>query len=322
MTEFTFAHLTDLHLPILAPPHWRTLMNKRALGYSSWRRKRCKTNRLEPLEALVADIQDHSIDASFITGDLVNLALPAEFCDAKKWLDQRFEGMDTVFVPGNHDTYVRAPWSQTLGTLSDRMVGTRLDDARKRPPSGPDDFPFIKKYHSESKSGNAQKFSIAIVSANSSPPTAPGLATGTLGDAQISRIEAALTKSRDNGDFRVLLLHHPVNDNVVSARKALTDRDKLREIIARVGVDLVLHGHAHIPLINEIETPTSPAPVLGGGSASHSMMKGAYRPACYNLIAVKKEPRHWSVTVQVRELDLARNTLFTVKTLEFNRPLT
>lgn len=52
-----FAHLSDPHLTSLQGVRWRQLMNKRMLGYLSWRRKRRAEHRGEVLDALLEDLQ-------------------------------------------------------------------------------------------------------------------------------------------------------------------------------------------------------------------------------------------------------------------------
>ncbi|MEM8772571.1 MAG: metallophosphoesterase [Pseudomonadota bacterium] len=315
--DAVFAHLTDLHLPILAKPDWTTLMNKRLLGYLSWRRKRKDRHKLSALEAVAAEIRKDKPAAALITGDIVNIALPEEFRDAERWLEQWLSEVDTAYAPGNHDTYVAAPWDDTIGLLQRHMIGRRRDDSTLRAPQDASDFPYVQTYGS--KTDNSA--SIAVIAANSSPPTAPGLASGALGQAQIDRIEASLESAGKHGQFRILLLHHPLNDQVVSERKALRDRRTLQQAISRAGVELVLHGHAHVSLVNEVATPTGNAPVLGGGSASHPRAEGRYRSARYNRIAITREADAWSIVSDIRELDPAAKKLATVQTLTFKRPL-
>ncbi|VAV98964.1 putative phosphohydrolases, Icc family [hydrothermal vent metagenome] len=305
-----FAHLTDIHLPIREKPRFIALANKRVLGYLSWSRRRIDLHKQEACDALAADMAAQGCDAAVISGDLVNIALPAEFEDARRWLDDRFEGVPTVFAPGNHDTYVRADWARTLGLLSPYMLGDHIgqDDAREA--SGFDDFPFLRHF--------AGAEDAAFIVANSAPSTAPGLASGRLGDEQIARIKQMLIDTRRQ--FQVLVLHHPVNDGVEPARKALSDREKLRKMIAETGVDLVLHGHTHAPVFGAVETPSGLAPVIGGGSASHPYGRGKYRPARYNLFSLSKlQGGRWRLELAIRELDPDKNTVATIESRRYER---
>src|SRR6202451_3447050 len=86
MAAFTLAHLLDPPFPPLPAARLRDLANKRALGYLNWRRNRRKFHRRDVLDALVSDLQAQGPDHSAITGDLVNLALEAEFAPSQAWL--------------------------------------------------------------------------------------------------------------------------------------------------------------------------------------------------------------------------------------------
>src|SRR3974377_1103032 len=88
MAAFTLAHFSDPHLPPLPKPRVHELAGKRMLGYLNWTRNRQKYYRREVLDALVADMQAQAPDHIAVTGDLVNLALEAEFALALSWLNQ------------------------------------------------------------------------------------------------------------------------------------------------------------------------------------------------------------------------------------------
>src|SRR3981189_1383127 len=87
MAAFTLAHLSDPHLPPLPAPTLRELAGKRAFGYLNWTRNRHKVHRREVLDALVSDLQAQTPDHIAVTGDLVNLALEAEFAPSLTWLE-------------------------------------------------------------------------------------------------------------------------------------------------------------------------------------------------------------------------------------------
>ncbi len=303
-----FAHITDIHLPILERPSFPALLNKRALGYLSWRRRRASRHKIWAAEVLADDIARSGCHAVLISGDLVNIALASEFRHASTWLDKKLGQLPVVFTPGNHDTYVKADWAETLGLLSHHMVGCREPGGPDRPPRDFNDFPFVRRI-----SGLEN---IAIIGANSAPSTAPGLASGALGPAQIEHIRTMLAGAR--GEFRILMLHHPANAGVVSRRKALDDGKALRAMLAETGVELVLHGHAHTPHLGAVKTPDGKAPVVGGGSASHPASHGRYRPARYNMFTLTKNPAGvWVLEMDVRELSPQAQTVSIVETLKF-----
>jgi hypothetical protein len=75
--------------------------------------------------------------------------------------------------------------------------------------------------------------------------SAPFLATGRLGERQLRRLDRMLEQTAGAGLFRVVLLHHPPAAHTVRWRKSLLDGAALREVIAKRGAELTLHGHAH-----------------------------------------------------------------------------
>jgi 3',5'-cyclic AMP phosphodiesterase CpdA len=296
------AHLTDLHFAIETPPRARDLLSKRALGYLSWRRTRRFQHSTDALAAIFADCRAAAPDLTVITGDATNIALPSEFAVAERALRGGLDAGATVFTPGNHDTYVEAPWEGGLGRLAFLTRGERIGESGQREARGRQDFPFVRR------TGG-----VAVILVHSAPPTAPGLATGLLGPAQRERLRAELVAARERGEARVLALHHPVTDGAVSRRKALHDGPSLRALIAEAGVDLVLHGHMHASYWASVETPEGPRPVAGGASASHLCAHGDFRPARYNLFDIRREEGGLSITVEVRELDPASGRVDTAE---------
>lgn len=291
------------------------LLNKRVLGYQSWLRKRRKRHQRWTLDCLIEDLTAQGCDAALISGDIVNLALPEEFSDAASWLDSAFAGLPTAMVPGNHDSYVSLPWAQGMGKLDTHMRGWAQLGASgpSAPPSGPTDFPFVADIpHTQH---------VCVIAANSAPPTAPGLASGSLGEGQISRIANALEAAQAAGLYTILMLHHPITQGVVSWRKGLDDAPALRAVLKGVGADLVLHGHTHFPCLNMAETPRGDIPVFGGGSASHAGSHGRYKPARYAVLDITKAPDgRWETRIDVRGVDMDTRAVSTVETHYFTTP--
>ena len=108
MAAFTLAHLSDPHLPPLPSPRLSELMGKRAFGYLNWTRNRHRYHRRDVLDVLMSDLQAQVPDHIAVTGDLVNLALEAEFAPATAWLESVGSPERVTAVPGNHDAYIRA----------------------------------------------------------------------------------------------------------------------------------------------------------------------------------------------------------------------
>lgn len=247
MSIFRLAHLSDLHLP---PPRgafgWRDLLSKRLLSRIAWRRKH-REHRPEVLEVVIADLKAHAPDHIAITGDLTNYASRAEYEAARVWLQALGPARDITVSPGNHDALVGArdgdsfaAWTPWLG-----------DD-------GEATFPQVRV-----------RDGVALFNLCSAVPTAPHLATGRLGQAQLDRLDALLGDPAYRDAFRVLLIHHPPVPGAVARRKSLEDLDALRALLARHGADLVLHGHAHEAMVSTAPGPDGATiPVLGVPSAS------------------------------------------------------
>ncbi len=172
MAAFTLAHLSDPHLPPLPAARWRDLLGKRALGYVNWTRNRHKYHRREVLDALVSDLQAQAPDHIAVTGDLVNLALEAEFAPSQAWLESVGTPDRVTVIPGNHDAYVRA----TRHRFAEAW-GSYLDGDAARP--GGTGFPSLRR-----------RGPLALVSVSSAVPTPPLMATGRLGRTQLQALTA------------------------------------------------------------------------------------------------------------------------------------
>src|SRR5262249_40575853 len=104
---FALAHLSDPHLAPLPDPRWSELIGKRVTGYINWQRNRRFIHDRGALATIVADLKMQSPDHIAVTGDIANIALPAEFPQGRDWLENLGSAQDVTFVPGNHDIYVR-----------------------------------------------------------------------------------------------------------------------------------------------------------------------------------------------------------------------
>lgn len=277
MSTFRLAHLSDPHLP---PPagsfRWRDAASKRLLSRFAWRRKQHR-HRPDVLEAITADVRAAAPDHVAVTGDLTNFATPEEFAAAAAWLERLApEGALTV-SPGNHDALVAAgaperfaPWRRWLGDGEG------------------DSFPHLRV-----------RGHVALVNLCSATPTAPHLAQGSLGAGQLERLAEILRRTGDEGLYRVLMVHHPVTPGVVSGRKALTDARALQEVLAAVGAELVLHGHAHEAVFRAARGPKGPIPVLGVPSAS--VPPGGHdAPARWHAIDITRTPDGFATRVTAR----------------------
>jgi 3',5'-cyclic AMP phosphodiesterase CpdA len=281
MTAFTLAHLSDPHLPPLPAARLRDLAGKRALGYLNWTRNRHKYHRREVLDALVADMQAQRPDHIAVTGDLVNLALDAEFLPAQAWLESVGTPEHVTVIPGNHDAYVRATQHRFASTFGEYLRGDAGTEGEA--------FPFLRR-----------RGPLALIGVSSAVPTPPLMATGTLGRAQLDTLDRQLSQLPAEDAFRVLLVHHPLHSD--SRIKRLTDSKALRAVLKARGVDLILHGHDHIHSTMWIEGADKHIPAIGVPSAS-ALAHKHYPAAAYNLFTVEREGNQWRCMQTVRGID-------------------
>ena len=279
MAAFTLAHLSDPHLPPLPAARLRDLAGKRALGYLNWTRNRHKYHRREVLDALVADLRAQRPDHVAVTGDLVNLALEAEFAPSRAWLESVGAAEHVTVIPGNHDAYVRATSHRAAEAWDDYLRGDEANGAT---------FPFLRR-----------RGPVALIGASSAVPTAPLMATGRLGLIQLAALDRILAQLSTEQAFRVLLVHHPLQS---TARvKRLTDSRKVHALLRKYGVELVLHGHDHIHSTMWFDGPKGRIPAIGVPSAS-AIAHRHYPAAAFNLFSIERENGAWRCEQTVRSV--------------------
>jgi 3',5'-cyclic AMP phosphodiesterase CpdA len=139
----------------------------------------------------------------------------------------------------------------------------------------------------------------ALIGLTSACPSAPFLATGSLGPTQLKRLDEILEQTGRQELFRILLIHHPPVAGTVGWRKRLTDASALSGLLARHCVEMVLHGHAHRLSVLHYSGARGDFPVIGVPSASALGSKPDHR-ARYHVYEVSHSPGGWAVRISVR----------------------
>ncbi len=286
---FRLAHLSDPHLGPLPPARLHELASKRVLGFLNWHLHRARAvMQGDSVKAIVSDIQSASVDHIAVTGDLINIGLPAEMTNARTWL--RSVGRPDVvsLVPGNHDAYVPGVLERAVGSWGPYMAG---DDAAAG------DFPYVRR-----------RGSVTIIGVSSAIPTGPFMATGLVNASQCETLRTILRDTAAEGLFRVVLIHHLAIEGGTKWQSRLLRPEPLRTVIADVGADLMLHGHTHKTTTHWLPGPTSPVPVIGVQSASlqPSLQK---RGAGWNLFEIDGGPGAWRITHIDRGFALGDNKI-------------
>lgn len=253
------------------------MLNKRVLGYLSWRRRRRFVHAPDVLADVVADVKARGFDHIAVTGDLTHVGLPAECRVAATWLRALGKPDEVTVIPGNHDRYVRADWSETVGRWSEYLAG---DDPRAASEAM---FPSIRV-----------RDRVAIIGLDSATPSAPMFATGRIGEAQRERLAALLEQARQRGLFRLVLIHHSPLPQGHRWRKRLTDAAALLGVLQRQGAELVVHGHGHQRRIDAVATSQGEMVVVAAPSAS---LVGAGRGG-YNGYQISPAGTGWRVEVR------------------------
>ena len=279
---YTIAHLTDPHLPLLAEETglFAAMPDKRLSGILSWRLKRRHIHLPQILSLLTDDIHAHRPLHIVLTGDLLNVSLPREYLRATDWLGQLGTPADVSLTPGNHDAYMPGAFEAGGNPWTPYM---QSDD-----PSMDAAFPYCRI-----------RGGIALIGVSTAVPTRLFSAAGELGANQLRALAELLAAQGKAGRMRILMLHHPPGLAGASRRKGLRDRAALQQVLAQHGAELVLHGHTHTGVLDQIPGPHGPIPVLAPSSAS--ALDPHREHARWHLLEISSpSPGQWQTHVTVR----------------------
>jgi 3',5'-cyclic AMP phosphodiesterase CpdA len=272
----TLAHLSDVHLPLEAGfdvRHWNV---KRVLGWLNWQRKRRFIHTRAALDLIVADLLAQRPDHILVSGDLVNIALPGEYEAALAWLHALGTPGDVSVVPGNHDIYVPLGSEPGVARWSAYMKSDAYGAEVCRacfPSTVGLSFPYVRRLGP-----------VALVGVNSAIETPIGYALGRVGVDQLERLGRVLEHLRASGLMRLVMIHHPPLVGLAPDRRALMDAKELEQVLARAGAELVIHGHNHKVMANQLGA----VQVAGIGSASAARAYHSEGAATYNVMRVSR----------------------------------
>ncbi len=300
------AHLTDIHLPPVPVPQLRELSLKRLLGFLNWHRSRKFLHNADVVERIVRDLKQQNFDHLIVSGDLVNLALEAEFVAGAEWMARLGPTENISFVPGNHDYYGSAEnfTARTAhhGTASVAPLSAYMQSDYHQS----DTLQPVRDFLSGAGNGPLQSFlkvvgEVAIIGLNSAIPTPPFKAYGELDAASLAFLEDCLPALKRAGFYRCVVLHHPPIAGLTPARRALRNAQELNAQLVIYGAELVLYGHNHRQQVNRLETSDGFCHVVGTPSAS-ICKAGPYDRARYNLFHIERTKDSWKTSMQGRGL--------------------
>jgi 3',5'-cyclic AMP phosphodiesterase CpdA len=274
---FILAHLSDPHLAPLPKARLHELFGKRITGFANWYYRRRVIHDPAVLARLVAGLKATGTDHIAVTGDFANIALPAEFEQARAWLAGLGGPYDVTAIPGNHDAYVRGALAMMQHACGAYMRGDNQGEA----------FPFLRR-----------RGPVALIGLSTAVPTAPLMATGWLGENQIKRLGGLLDGLKREGLFRTVLIHHPPASEAARHKRLVDAADFLRVIAGR-GAELIIHGHDHIHQLHWLDGPDGRVPAIGVPSASAA--PGTSQDAAgYNLYRIDGQPGAWRCEMETR----------------------
>jgi 3',5'-cyclic-AMP phosphodiesterase len=214
------------------------------------------------LETAVAEIVDLGPDLVVVGGDLTTEGYPAEFREARAFLEPLFENSLTVLViPGNHDAknvgflhFVDAFGPGDVEDKGDRILSLKVP--------GP---------------GDADPVRVQVAAIDSSKPD---LAEGEVGRERYRWIRDQFAAE---ADFRIFVLHHhlvPV-PGTGRERNTVWDAGDVLALLAELDVDVVLSGHKHVPYLWLLDHVL----IVNSGTVSTYRLRGYTRPS-YNTLTV------------------------------------
>ena len=282
--SYTLGHVSDVHLaPVALSDIFKNFSLKRLIGGMSWNLRRRRFHHRKMADALRADVLAQAPDHVCFTGDLVNISAPGEFKRGLAWLKEFGSGEWISFVPGNHDAYVPVDAAQSLGLFGEYFTSpTRAAEENFT-------FPFVRL-----------RRNVAIIGLTSACPQPLYKAGGTLGARQLTVLATLLSDLGRRGFYRAVMIHHPPLEGLTISPRALTDANGLTAVLQQHGAELVMHGHNHRHMRNELLTVGGRAEVIGVPSASMAPDHG-HDVAAWNLYRISRANGAWITEVVVRQ---------------------
>ena len=271
------AHCSDLHLLSHDGARWLDLANKRWIGAMNLLSSRSRHYHVDAFDHMVDDMNEQGIEHVLCTGDVTNLALEQEFRFARGKFDRLAGGPEHVTViPGNHDAYVAqgiAYFASVFDEYHRSDAGWTWTDADRDIDDIGDDlrWPIVRT-----------RGELAVIGISTSRATPWFTAYGRVGPGQLARVRKALSDSRLAAKARLVAIHHPpAGKRAFNKIRGLRDHAAFAQVIAEVGADLIVHGHEHQDLVEELAGPGGPVPVRGIASGTYHHNKpdriGRYR---------------------------------------------
>jgi len=248
------AHLSDLHILDLKNVGPRDFLGRRLVGSVNLLTRRRGAHSTGIFERLLEDLIEQNPDHSVITGDLSNLALESEFERVAAYLRLLWGYERLSVIPGNHDYY----------------TPEAVHDRRFEKTFYPYMFPEFSDLDAEFYPYGKRLGSVSIFGLCSAVLPPVGFAWGEVKQPQMMRFVQLVHEPRFRNTFKIVLVHHHFHERrgLGEFTATMQRRDELADLLLENGVDLVLHGHDHIPRFGWLTGAGRRIPVIGAGSAT------------------------------------------------------
>jgi 3',5'-cyclic AMP phosphodiesterase CpdA len=268
------AHCSDLHLLSHDGAGVLKLMNKRWIGAANLLTNRSRHYHVAAFEQMVDDLNALGVEHVLCSGDVTNLALEQEFKFAREKFDRLKAGPDNVTViPGNHDAYV----AEGIDLFARYFDAYSRSDPGWHGPGQDPRWPLVRV-----------RGELALVGVTTARATAWFSAYGTVGDPQLERLRAILADPRLAGKVRVVAIHHPPAGKwAANPIRGLHDHDAFAAVIEAAGCDVIVHGHEHRDISEQLAGPTGPIPVRGVVSGTYDNDQ-PHRTARYRIFEIDR----------------------------------
>lgn len=213
---------------------WMAYFDKRWVGVFNYHFRRRFKHDLSKLVLAVEYILDTKPDAAVCTGDLTSAGQPGEFAKVLEVLKPlRDSGIPLLYMPGNHDCYVRR--KSCVKAVRDAvryLSGGKWEFA---------DFP--------------QKVDIGdirFLMVNTSAPSNLLCSWGFMTSENVDWVKAQCDKP-DDGLQKILLSHYPMYEDhpILRMRHRLFGQKDIVELIEKRQIALSLCGHVHKPYMRK-----------------------------------------------------------------------
>ncbi len=213
------------------------------------------------IEEAQAEINDANPDLVVVAGDLTANGYREQFEEAKRYIDL-IRCPEKIVVAGNHDT-------RNVGYLHfEEMFGARFVER---------ELDFLISVAGK-KEEVQERVRILALDSNK-----PDMNDGEIGRQNYPRIESAFA---DRKHYKIFILHHHLVSipGTGRERNVVWDSGDVLEELMNARVDLVLHGHRHVPF----NWPVGNMLIVSSGTGCTWRTRGYNQPS-YNLIEIYPE---------------------------------